>query len=375
MTKSYDADFGVFVVRGQPITEPHLYNVHHGAARCERMIVAFGSSFAAPRWDHVPFREYTREEMLLSSMTAEMRKRVQFVYIKDYGNMTMWADKLTNKVHNVIGGKDARIALVGCAKDKPTGYYLQQFPDWESMSTPVFKNGMSATTFRDMYLSDIRWEQFEREAQGYLPAGTMAVLSDFRRTGDYDALMNEKTFMIDYLKRFHDPEEIALAKAEKREPHCAPYPPSFYTADTPVIQGNKQLMVQRAQYPGKGLWAHPGGHCEGLNALDAGLKELREETGLKVPEDVLRGSIVGSKTYDDPRRSTRLRTVTTANFIHLTPKVRPGEDPRKATALPKVRPSKESLRVAWRDLDIPREEYFEDHWQMTNDALALIQKK
>lgn len=373
MTKTrYDR--GVFIVRGQPVTDPHMYNVHYGLANCDQVTIALGSSFAAPRWDHVPFREFIREQMFLSSLTTEQRKRVSFIHIKDYGNMTLWAEKLTKKVIDQIGGDDASVALVGCAKDQPTGYYLQQFPDWDSLTTPVFKGGVSATTYRDLYLSELRPEIFNDMAREFLPAGTLAVLSDFRRTPEYAALMNEKTFMIDYLKQFYDADEVALAKKEKRKPNCAPYPPSFYTCDMPVIQGNKQLMVQRAQYPGYGLWAHPGGHCENLTALAAGVKELVEETGIKVPEAVIRGSIVGSKTYDDPNRSTRRRTVTTAHYVHLTPQVRQGDDPRKATALPKVRPSKESLRVAWQPLDLPRELYFEDHWQMTNDALALIKK-
>lgn len=374
LKNNYKAHKGVFIVRGQPITEPHLDNIHYLLNTCEEGYVVLGSSFTAPRWDHVPFREFIREQMILASLTDAEKKRIKFIYQKDYGNMTTWANKLMDKVRNLAGDNDATVALVGCSKDQPTGFYLQQFPDWMSISTPLTRGGMSATTWRDRYISEERFDTFAYESQGFLPAGTIAILQDFRRTRDFDELLKEKQFMTEYLKRFYDPVEIARAKQEGRQPHCAPYPPSFYTADAPVIQGTKQLMVQRAEYPGKGLWAHAGGHCEGQNSLDAAIKELIEETGLKVPEAVLRGSIVGSKLYDDPNRSTRKRTVTNAHFIHLTPQVKPGDDPKKVLALPKVRPSKESLKVEWRDLDMPREEYFEDHWKMSDDALALIKR-
>lgn len=49
-----------------------------------------------------------------------------------------------------------------------------------------------------------------------------------------------------------------------------------------VWQENKVLLVQRAQNPGKGNWAIPGGFVDQQERLsDAIIREVREETGLE----------------------------------------------------------------------------------------------
>lgn len=379
MTNSAPA-FGVTIVRGQPVTEAHTALVAHALGRLAptgKLYLVNGSSYSAPRWDHVPFRETDRIEMWRRNLTTDQLARVEFINQKDYGNMTTWATKLREKIVNRIGDDTARIALVGCSKDKPTGYYLSQFPDWESINVPVMMEGLSATPIRDDYILDNNFAEFEQRNRAFVPAGTMSFLQDFRRTAAFEKLLAEKTFMIDYNKQFYDPDEIALAKKEGRRPHCAPYPVTHYTADSVVMQGTKLLMVQRKDYPCRDLWALPGGHCGNDIAVDAAIRELEEETRIKVPGDVLRGSIVGSKVYDDPNRSTRRRTVTTAQYIHLTPRIKPGMDPKEALALPKVRAADDAKRAKWVEADWVennRELIMEDHWKIVGDALAAIRK-
>lgn len=369
MTKR--ADFGVFILRGQPITLAHMYIIEHGLAMCDRLIIVLGSSFSAPRWDFVPFREFIREDMIRSNLTLEQRKRVIFLHVKDYGNMTLWADKLSGKVIDAIGDSDATVALIGHAKDKPTGYYLQQFPDWGSINLPNYGNNLSATPIRDRYIRDESNYEFEQYARPFLPEGTLAVLSDFRRTNEFASLLNEKTFMVNYLKDYYDADEVALAKKENRKPRCSPYPPIFYCADPVVIQGNKVLLVTRGQYPGKGLLAHAGGHCAGDPAPEAAIRELYEETEIALPEAVVRGSIIGEKRYDDVNRSTRRQTISVAQFIHLTPQFRDG----KVTPPPKVKGSDDAEKADWYTIsELKREDMFEDAWLMLNDAMALIRK-
>ncbi len=48
-----------------------------------------------------------------------------------------------------------------------------------------------------------------------------------------------------------------------------------------VLRPGEVLLVQRGKQPDAGLWGFPGGHVEwGETALDAALRELREETGI-----------------------------------------------------------------------------------------------
>jgi mutator protein MutT len=48
-----------------------------------------------------------------------------------------------------------------------------------------------------------------------------------------------------------------------------------------VIRNGHALLVQRSKSPDRGLWGFPGGHVEpGETALEAAVRELREETGV-----------------------------------------------------------------------------------------------
>ncbi len=65
------------------------------------------------------------------------------------------------------------------------------------------------------------------------------------------------------------------------------YPTNPLVGASAVIRkGNGVLLVKRAGEPGRGLWGVPGGLVKlGENVRDAALREVREETGLKVKID------------------------------------------------------------------------------------------
>lgn len=48
------------------------------------------------------------------------------------------------------------------------------------------------------------------------------------------------------------------------------------------LRGDEVLLIRRGKPPGQGEWSLPGGRIEpGERAVDAGLRELREETGIE----------------------------------------------------------------------------------------------
>jgi bifunctional NMN adenylyltransferase/nudix hydrolase len=101
--------------------------------------------------------------------------------------------------------------------------------------------------------------------------------------------------------------------------------------------------------------ALPGGFLDANETLKtAVIRELREETRIKVPAPVLAGSITKQQVFDDPYRSARGRTVTHAYLIELKdgelPKVKGGDDAAKAFWVPFA--------------EIKPERMFEDHFHI-----------
>jgi bifunctional NMN adenylyltransferase/nudix hydrolase len=136
----------------------------------------------------------------------------------------------------------------------------------------------------------------------------------------------------------------------------------FVTVDAVVIQSGHILLVKRRARPGKGLAALAGGFIRQYERLqDACIRELREETKLKIPDPVLRGCIKRQHTFDDPHRSSRGRTITHAFLIELPaaenlPKVKGGDDAEKAFWLPLA--------------DMNPEKMFEDHYFIVRHLLG-----
>jgi bifunctional NMN adenylyltransferase/nudix hydrolase len=84
------------------------------------------------------------------------------------------------------------------------------------------------------------------------------------------------------------------------------------------------------------------------------LRELREETMIKVPAPVLKGSIVRSKVFDAIDRSPRGRIITHAFHIVLPD----GE-------LPRVKGSDDAEKARWVPIaEVKSEDCFEDHYEI-----------
>ncbi len=88
------------------------------------------------------------------------------------------------------------------------------------------------------------------------------------------------------------------------------YPRPMLTADCVVLNGRGEiLLVRRGNEPFKGCWALPGGFMEMDETIErCAVRELEEETGIKVEESDLRLTGV----YSAPDRDPRGRTVTAA---------------------------------------------------------------
>jgi bifunctional NMN adenylyltransferase/nudix hydrolase len=180
-----------------------------------------------------------------------------------------------------------------------------------------------------------------------VPESTFNFLVEFKSTPEYEQIIREREFVETYKKQYAS----------------LPYPPIFSTADAVVVQSGHILMVKRRAEPGKGLWALPGGYVNAntdKSVEAAMLRELREETQIKVPVPVLKGSIVRSKVFDAIGRSPRGRIITHAFHIQLPD----GE-------LPKVKGSDDAEKAKWVPIaEVRSEECFEDHYEILQHFLG-----
>lgn len=203
--------------------------------------------------------------------------------------------------------------ITGADRDRST-FYLKKFPapnykldlTDENQRVSMF---LSATAVRDIYFGKfynghpIDDKQVDVLLRSFLPPTTLHYMLDWMQTPQYDNLVNEY-------------ETIRKRKAGKGR--LDGYPVIEQTVDAIVIQSGHILMVRRADYPGKGLWALPGGHINPSEwLLDACIRELKEETKLKVPEPVLYGSLEFDMRFEHPDRSELGRVITQAFCFKL----------------------------------------------------------
>jgi bifunctional NMN adenylyltransferase/nudix hydrolase len=235
-----------------------------------------------------------------------------------------------------------RVGIIGHKKD-PSSFYLDMFPQWGFEEVPLLEP-LDATDIRNLYFKQDANLNFIKSV---VPLSTYEYLYAFKESEAYRQIIREREFLIENAKQY------AGLK----------YPPIFVTADAVVIQSGHVLMIKRRAEPGKGLWALPGGYVNAntdRNVEDAAIRELREETLIKVPAPVLRGSIVRSKVFDAIDRSPRGRIITHAFYIQLPD----GE-------LPKVKGSDDAEKARWVPIaEVRSEECFEDHYEIIQHFLG-----
>lgn len=353
-------DLLVFIGRFQPLHVEHKRTIDEALKRAKHVLVLVGSSGKA-RTTRNPFTFEERATMIRSSYGDDLwigsnrRLIIKPLYDKTY-NDSAWVKQVQNVVKETAldivneggfpnhGTADLKIGLIGASKDN-TSYYLSLFPQWGSVDVGI-KNQLHATYIREGYLEG-RFAKHEIVSNEIPPAVAKFLFDEFMYTEDYMKLRRELEHVREYKKSWE----------------AAPYPVKFVTCDSIIEQSGHVLLVKRRAEPGRGLWAIPGGHLEINETLEDGcIRELQEETKIKVPEKVLRGNIVNRQVFDDPHRSQIGRVITYAIHIKLPDDVN----------LPRVRGSDDAEKACWTPIsELNEDQLFDDHYAILSKMLGI----
>lgn len=340
-TKKFDAI--VYIGRMQPPTKAHVHNVITALELSKKVIVLFGSSFQ-PRTIKNPWKWYERSGMLLNQIPSEYTSKISCHGIRDKRIDQEWVEQVQAIVKKETFGIDnPKIGIIGCKKDA-TSYYIDLFPQWTFIDTQHIID-VDATTVRNELFNGTLFQWKDKDL---IDMKLKEDLRSWTKSDEYKQLV----------------DEFQHINAYKKSWETAPYAPIFVTTDAVVIQSGHVLLVQRKASPGMGLWALPGGFLNPSEYLiDGVIRELREETKIKVPEPILRGSIIGNHVFDKPSRSLRGRTITHAFTIELP-----------SGPLSKVKGSDDARHAKWVPISdvLDMEEYvFEDHLDIIRWGISL----
>lgn len=345
--KKYDTL--VLIGRFQPFHNAHFEIIKRAAALTDQLVIIVGSA-NQPRTYKNPWTSKEREMMLNNvldqlydngdfdnTVSVRIEHNIDTIY-----NDAAWMCRVQEIVSKYAVQGGGKTGVIGHNKDDST-FYLNMFPQWEVEEVELIEP-LNATNVRDLYFRNDCNLNFIRSV---VPQPVFRMLEGWKGTPDFNQVVKEREFIATYKKQWS----------------TTPYPVIFNTVDACVVQSGHVLLIERRSEPGRGTLALAGGFLNPMETIEeAMLRELREETRLKVPKPVLKGCITKRKVFDAPNRSARGRTITHAFLITLP----------SGGSLPAVKGGDDAKSAMWVPLhELRSDNMFEDHFDIINDLLGV----
>ena len=336
-------DYAVYIGCFQPLHKGHMGVIEQAQKKARKVIVLVGG-YEEPRTLRNPFTFGERKKMINITLQDDS---IVVSPIRDFTyNDQRWLSEVRHEVARAVmsdsGWTDTpkTVGIVTNPRDN-SAVYTVNFPDYTPI--PVFDSGTypRATEVRESFFAE------DYTSLPMLEPDVASIVNEFSNTPEYDTLFYEKRFVENYTSFYKD----------------LPYPPTFNTVDALVVQAGHILLVRRGGQLGKGKLALAGGFVEaGETLADATIRELREETRLRVAKPVLRGSIKAVKTFDDPYRSQLGRVITTVTHFELG----------ALENLPAVHGDDDAEKAFWYPIDqLNSSEFFDDHFHIIQNMLGV----
>ncbi len=364
-------DIAVLIGRFQPFHRGHLALLNKALSIAPSVVVVIGSANQA-RTPKNPFTWRERAQMIHLAVPEADRSRIHTVPVRDHYHEGRWLQAVHEAVAQQAQAQaleHPQVALVGHFKDA-TSAYLRGFPNWALQTeSAVLRNTKpprashadsdsasphplvaDGSALRDA-LFGAEPEQLDAALAAMVelvPASTLAFVKSWAQLPWLASLQEEWTQL----------------QAYRRAWSASPYPPVFVTVDAVLTCQEHVLLIQRGQSPGKGLWAVPGGFIDPREtAWQSALRELEEETRLRLLEDSMRQALREVAVFDHPDRSQRGRTITHAHYFDLG-----------SRELPEVCAADDAAQARWvpiTALPAMEDQFHDDHFHMLDHFLGL----
>lgn len=308
---------GIFIGRFQPIHSGHIHAIGVAASQVRQLIVMVGSANQC-RSIRNPWSFQERKSMIRIKLESANIQNVTIVPLNDYPySDSQWITDVRSTIEYHTEDKPV---LFGHMKEGND--YLTWFPDWEFRSIES-QSKINATEVRTtMFLTN----------------------------------------SLEMPKCVRDDWAFYQKEAKLFENYPFPETLNFNCADAVLECQGHVLLIKRKFAPGAGQWALPGGFRNQRETfLDCAIRELQEETNVRIPEKVLRGSIVKSELFDSPSRSFGIPRNTLAVYMRV--------NPNPDGTLPRANGADDAVECKWFPLTT-----ILNGMQIYDDHLAVVSK-
>lgn len=347
-----ELDYVVLIGHFAPFHNGHLAIARAGLAKAKKLLALAGTA-GAPRTPRNPWTLDEQAAMIRRAL-PEAGERLIVCPLQDHlYNESRWIAGVQQAVGGAIradgGESGATIGIIGMQQD-PAGKTLAAFQHWTRIEVPRAESMTAGELRRHLFdAGHLRAHSGMLLVRAHVPPPVFDAIEAFRTSApEFAPLLEEYRFVERYRGAWSE----------------APYAPTFVTADAVVVHSGHVLLVRRGAQPGRGLWALPGGFVGQQETIfEACLRELREETGLKVPLAAFDEALRSGHVFDRPDRSARGRTIT--HVFHFEFPV--GE-------LPAVSGGDDADQARWLTLGEAarmRDRMFEDHFHILEYFLGM----
>lgn len=361
----------VIIGRFQPLHNGHLSLFKAASNWADKIIILIGSA-NQPRTPKNPWTWVERGQIIEDYISSCLDPDTNNYYIMPLNDHVYndydWLEEVQTLVYqNLDKNIKNEIRLFGHhKKGDSSNYYLDMFPQWNFVEIESENKDLEATVIRNMW-----FEHCEMISTEVKPITIGNLIK--REVIDQDLIKLVPDVSYDFIKEFEYKFRDEMNSLLYQFNYYKEYPKiwgkgPFVTVDAAVFCCGHVLLIQRGSEIGHKLWALPGGFLNPNEAIPTGIvRELDEETNIKLPLPVIHGNMKHIEVFSAVNRSLRGRVITHCGLIVL-----------RETTLPKVRAADDAIYAKWVPISEFNDDYrplmFEDHFCMVKRMWSLVKR-